>query len=111
MAGGHGRQHHSHHRLPGSRDRATGRPCELVGINDTEHNARLPDGIEGKSIAVLGKSEMLAALARAFPMTHWGRLLFSAKKSLYKAWYPLTGVGIHEEEVGRMGDGGKFAAK
>jgi 4'-phosphopantetheinyl transferase superfamily len=30
-------------------------------------------------------------LARAFPLTHWGRLLFSAKEAVYKAWYPLTG--------------------
>jgi 4'-phosphopantetheinyl transferase EntD len=34
---------------------------------------------------------MLAALVHAFPVTHWGRLLFSAKEAIYKAWYPLAG--------------------
>ena len=33
---------------------------------------------------------MLGALAREFPRTHWDRVLFSAKESVYKAWYPLT---------------------
>ena len=34
---------------------------------------------------------MLARLERDEPATHWGRVLFSAKESIYKAWYPLTG--------------------
>ena len=60
-----------------------------LGI-DTEQNEPLPDGVE-ELITVPGEPEMLAALARAFPAVHWGRLLFSAKESIYKAWYPLTG--------------------
>ena len=42
---------------------------------------------------------MLAALARAVPLTHWGRLLFSAKEAVYKAWYPLTGRWLGFEEA------------
>jgi 4'-phosphopantetheinyl transferase EntD len=81
-----------------------------VGI-DTEHNARLPDGIE-ESITVSGESEMLAALARGFPTTHWGRLLFSAKESLYKAWYPLTGRWLRFEDARLTIDtAGTFEAK
>ena len=55
---------------------------------------------------------MLAALARAFPVTHWDRLLFSAKESIYKAWYPLTGRWLGFEEARLMVDpAGTFAAK
>jgi 4'-phosphopantetheinyl transferase EntD len=81
-----------------------------VGI-DTEENGPLPDGTE-ESVTVPGESEMLAALARAFPATHWGRLLFSAKESTYKAWYPLTGRWLGFEEARLTIDpAGTFAAK
>jgi 4'-phosphopantetheinyl transferase EntD len=81
-----------------------------VGI-DTEENGPLPDGIE-ESVTVPGESEMLAALARAFPATHWGRLLFSAKESTYKAWYPLTDrwLGFEDARV-TIDPAGTFAAK
>ena len=68
-----------------------------VGI-DTEPNCPLPDGIED-SVVVPGEPEMLAALAHAVPLTHWGRLLFSAKESVYKAWYPLTGRWLGFEDA------------
>lgn len=81
-----------------------------IGI-DTEQNDRLPDGVE-ESITVEGEREMLAALSRAFPATHWGRLLFSAKESVYKAWYPLTGRGLGFEDARLVIDpAGTFAAK
>ena len=81
-----------------------------IGI-DTEQNGRLPNGIE-ESITVPGESEMLTALNRAFPATHWGRLLFSAKESIYKAWYPLTGRWLGFEDARLTIDpAGTFAAK
>ena len=81
-----------------------------IGI-DTEQNDRLPDGVE-EAITVRGETEMLAALSRAFPATHWDRLLFSAKESVYKAWYPLTGRGLGFEDARLMIDpAGTFAAK
>ena len=81
-----------------------------VGI-DTEQNGPLPDGVE-ESVTVPGEPEMLAALARAFPATHWGRLLFSAKESIYKAWYPLTGRWLGFEDARLTIDpAGTFAAK
>jgi 4'-phosphopantetheinyl transferase EntD len=81
-----------------------------VGI-DAEQNGRLPDGIE-EAITVPGEREMLAALGRAFPTTHWDRLLFSAKESIYKAWYPLTGrwLGFEDARV-TIDPNGTFAAK
>jgi 4'-phosphopantetheinyl transferase EntD len=81
-----------------------------VGI-DAEQNEPLPQGVE-KLITVRDESEMLVALARAFPTTQWGRLLFSAKESIYKAWYPLTGRLLSFEEVRLTIDPtGTFAAK
>ena len=81
-----------------------------LGI-DTEPNGPLPDGIEA-AVTVNGESEMLAALAQAFPATHWGRLLFSAKESIYKAWYPLTGRWLGFEDARLSIDPtGTFAAQ
>jgi 4'-phosphopantetheinyl transferase EntD len=81
-----------------------------IGI-DTEQNGKLPDGVE-ESITGPGESEMLAALSRAFPTTHWDRLLFSAKESVYKAWYPLTGRWLGFEDARLVIDPvGTFAAK
>jgi 4'-phosphopantetheinyl transferase EntD len=81
-----------------------------VGI-DTEQNGPLPDGID-ELITVQGEPEMLAALTRAFPVTHWGRVLFSAKESLYKAWYPLTGLWLGFDDARLTIDpAGTFAAR
>jgi 4'-phosphopantetheinyl transferase EntD len=81
-----------------------------VGI-DTEQNGPLPDGVE-EFVTVPGEPEMLTALARASPMTQWARLLFSAKESIYKAWYPLTGrwLGFEDARV-TIDPSGTFAAK
>ena len=81
-----------------------------VGI-DTEQNDPLPDGVE-ELVVNPGETEMLAALTRAFPMTHWPRLLFSAKESIYKAWYPLTGRWLDFKDAYLTIDpAGTFAAK
>jgi 4'-phosphopantetheinyl transferase EntD len=71
----------------------------LAGIGiDTEQNEPLPDRVE-ELVTVPGESEMLAALARASPETRWDRLLFSAKESVFKAWYPLTGRWLGFEDA------------
>jgi 4'-phosphopantetheinyl transferase EntD len=76
---------------------ATQSALASIGI-DTEQNAPLPDGVED-TITVSQEPEMLAALTRSCPGIHWGRLLFSAKESIYKAWYPLTGRGLGFEDA------------
>lgn len=70
-----------------------------LGI-DAEPNAALPDGV-AQVVTVPEESPLLAALDRAHPEIHWGRLLFSAKESVYKAWYPLTGrwLGFKDARV------------
>ena len=68
-----------------------------IGI-DAEANAPMPDGVL-EMVTVPGEPEMVEGLARVTPTTHWGRLLFSAKESVYKAWYPLTGRWLGFEEA------------
>lgn len=59
-----------------------------VGI-DAEQNAPLPDGVLGE-IARPEELSWLGELSRTVPAVCWDRLLFSAKESVYKAWFPLA---------------------
>lgn len=59
-----------------------------VGI-DAEINEMLPEGVRG-SITTSRERDMLRSLVRHDSTVCWDRLLFSAKESVYKAWYPLT---------------------
>lgn len=56
-----------------------------VGI-DAEPDEQLPPGIL-EQVAVAREQ---AWLATARPGVRWDRLLFSAKESVFKAWFPLT---------------------
>jgi 4'-phosphopantetheinyl transferase EntD len=96
----------------GFRAAAVARRSVLASIGiDTEQHDKLPDGVE-EAITVPGEREMLAALSRAFPATRWGRLLFSAKESVFKAWYPLTGRQLGFEDARLSIDpAGTFAAR
>ena len=59
-----------------------------VGI-DAEPNRPLPDGVLGE-VTLPAERVALAALAELNPAVHWETLLFSAKESVYKAWFPLA---------------------
>ncbi|MEU7425639.1 4'-phosphopantetheinyl transferase superfamily protein [Streptomyces sp. NPDC040750] len=67
-----------------------------VGI-DAEPNAPLPEGIL-EEISLGPERRQAAALLSARPEIAWDRLLFSAKESVFKAWYPVTGLelGFHQ---------------
>jgi 4'-phosphopantetheinyl transferase EntD len=65
------------------------RDVVTIGIDAEPHEA-LPDGVLD-AISIEAERAMLARLALDAPRVHWDRLLFSAKESVYKAWYPLTG--------------------
>ncbi|MBB5112829.1 4'-phosphopantetheinyl transferase superfamily protein [Micromonospora echinospora] len=84
----------------------------LAGLGiDAEPHEPLPDGVAGV-VTVAGEPERLAALRAADPATHWDRLLFSAKESVYKAWYPLTGRWLGFEEADLTFDpAGRFTAR
>ncbi|AKZ59372.1 4'-phosphopantetheinyl transferase Npt [Streptomyces ambofaciens ATCC 23877] len=60
-----------------------------VGI-DAEPDGPLPDGVL-PGVSLPAEAERLRRLGRERPGVHWDRLLFSAKESVYKAWFPLTG--------------------
>lgn len=42
------------------------------------------------TVALPAEAARHARLVRERPEVHWDRLLFSAKESVYKAWFPLT---------------------
>ncbi|BBH64028.1 putative 4'-phosphopantetheinyl transferase [Actinoplanes sp. OR16] len=65
-----------------------------VGI-DAEPHAPLPVRVL-PAVTTEADREHLAGLE---PGTHWDRLLFSAKESIYKAWYPITGRWLGFDDV------------
>lgn len=67
---------------------ASGAELASVGI-DAEPHEPLPEGLIG-DLASAKEIAMLGHLAAATPEIHWDRLLFCAKESVYKAWYPLA---------------------
>lgn len=68
-----------------------------IGL-DAEPNAALPPGV----LDIVSDDEeraWIAKFAAAEPHISWDRLLFSAKESVYKAWFPLTRRWLGFEEA------------
>jgi 4'-phosphopantetheinyl transferase EntD len=83
----------------GYRAAAVARDRDVVTIGlDAEPHEPLPAGVLG-AIASPGEQAAVAALATARAGTCWDRMLFSAKESVYKAWFPLTGRWLGFEEA------------
>ncbi|WP_309094790.1 4'-phosphopantetheinyl transferase superfamily protein [Streptomyces sp.] len=81
-----------------------------VGI-DAETDAPLPEGVL-ESVALPDEAERLRRLAARRPGVHWDRLLFSAKESVYKAWFPLTGKWLDFMEADiEIAPDGDFTAR
>ncbi|MBD0693600.1 4'-phosphopantetheinyl transferase [Streptomyces sp. CBMA123] len=76
-----------------------------LGI-DAEPALPLPEGVL-ESVALPVEQQRLAGLAAGRPDTPWDRILFSAKESVYKAWFPLTELWLdfHEAELDLSPDG------
>ncbi|AKJ09463.1 4'-phosphopantetheinyl transferase [Streptomyces incarnatus] len=69
---------------------ALARAADLASLGiDAEPHGRLPDGV-GASVFLPAEAERLDRLAGQRPDVHWDRILFSAKESVYKAWFPLV---------------------
>jgi len=84
---------------PGYRAAAVARRADLAGLGiDAERHGPLPEGVE-EQVTRPEERDRLARLAVTHPGIHWDRLLFSAKESVYKAWYPLTGRWLGFEEA------------
>ena len=59
-------------------------------------------------ISLESERALLADLTRRLPGTvHWDRVLFSAKESVYKAWFPLTRrwLGFEQADIELRLDG------
>jgi 4'-phosphopantetheinyl transferase EntD len=90
----------------GYRAAAVAHASDVVAIGlDAEPDAPLPRGVLDV-ISLPAERVRLAALA-AQPPVCWDRLLFSAKESVYKAWFPLTGrwLGFEHADVTITPDG------
>ncbi|WP_338493618.1 4'-phosphopantetheinyl transferase superfamily protein [Streptomyces sp. SJL17-4] len=68
-----------------------------LGIDAEPHGPLRPGVLE--YVTLPAERERLAHLARTHPSTHWDRLLFSAKESVYKVWYPLTRKWLDFDEA------------
>jgi 4'-phosphopantetheinyl transferase EntD len=97
----------------GYRACAVARSEEIVSVGiDAEPNAALPDGLIGD----IARPEELPELRRARlerPEVHWDRLLFSAKESVYKAWFPLAKrwLGFEDAVIVFDPSEGRFTAR
>ncbi|MEV8514145.1 4'-phosphopantetheinyl transferase superfamily protein [Dactylosporangium sp. NPDC051484] len=64
------------------------RDIASLGV-DAEPNGPLPTGVLA-SIALDAERDRVEELLTQRPEVRWDRLLFSAKESVYKTWYPLA---------------------
>ncbi|WDF42824.1 4'-phosphopantetheinyl transferase superfamily protein [Streptomyces sp. T12] len=75
------------------------RAADLVSLGiDAEPHGPLPEGVL-PVVALPAEADRLRRLAGEHPGIHWDRLLFSAKESVYKAWFPLTGKWLDFAEA------------
>lgn len=84
----------------GYRAAAVARDAAVVSIGiDAEPAAPISDPGVLPLISHESERTALAALGERHPHVPWDRLLFSAKESVYKTWFPLTGLWLGFEEA------------
>ena len=66
-----------------------------IGI-DAETHEQLPVGVV-EIVALEAERRWLSSLSQH--AIHWDRVLFSAKESVYKAWFPLTEKWLEFKDV------------
>ncbi|GAB3967057.1 4'-phosphopantetheinyl transferase superfamily protein [Actinoallomurus acanthiterrae] len=96
----------------GYRASAVARARDLLTIGiDAEPNGPLPDGVL-EAVSRPEERVWLTDLLATEPGVRWDRLLFSAKESVYKAWFPLTRrwLGFEDASVTVDPEAGTFAA-
>lgn len=76
-----------------------------IGI-DAEPHAAAPKGVL-EAIAIPAELRRMPGLKADDPKICWDRLLFSAKESTYKAWYPITQrwLGFEDADITLDADG------
>ncbi|MCT9930189.1 4'-phosphopantetheinyl transferase superfamily protein [Planotetraspora sp. A-T 1434] len=89
---------------------AAERDAATLGI-DAEPHGPLPSGVL-EAIARPEEIVALRLLQNAEPGVCWDRILFSAKESVYKAWFPVTGRWLEFSEASvDIGTSGRFTAR
>ncbi|MFE6689192.1 4'-phosphopantetheinyl transferase [Streptomyces sp. NPDC057743] len=84
----------------GYRAAALARATELATVGlDAEPNGPLPGNGVAETVLRPAERTHVAQLAAMRPEIHWDRLVFSAKESVYKAWFPLTHRWLDFEEA------------
>jgi 4'-phosphopantetheinyl transferase EntD len=101
----------------GYRAAAVARAADIVTIGlDAEPNEPLPDRVIG-AVSLPGERarlrDLAGDLAGAAPDACWDRLLFCAKETVYKAWFPLTGrwLGFEDADITINAADGTFEAR
>ena len=97
----------------GYRAAVVARRAQVVTVGvDAEPHAPLPDGVL-EAVTIARERSRLHGLAGQRPDVHWDRLLFSAKESVYKAWFPLTlrWLGFEDVEISLDAAAGTFRAR
>ncbi|MFI2203433.1 4'-phosphopantetheinyl transferase [Streptomyces sp. NPDC020192] len=75
------------------------RESDLLSLGiDAEPHGPLPEGV-GRTVFLPAEAIRLARLTARWPGVHWDRILFSAKESVYKAWFPLTRAWLDFSEA------------
>jgi 4'-phosphopantetheinyl transferase EntD len=83
----------------GYRAAAVAHDRDIVTIGlDAEPHDTLPDGVLG-AVASPAEQARVAGLSAARPGVCWDRMLFCAKETVYKAWFPLTQRWLGFEEA------------
>ena len=100
----------------GYRAAAIARSVDIVtvGVDAEPHEALPPEVLN--AVTLPEERGRLAKLAATRPEVHWDRLLFSAKESVYKSWFPLTRRWLDFEEASIVfdltdGEPGSFYAR
>jgi len=86
----------------GYRAAAVARAADILAVGiDAEPHGPLPDGVIDAIHSTAGERAALKHLTDRAPGVHWDRLLFSAKETVYKAWYPYHHkmLGFDEAEL------------
>jgi 4'-phosphopantetheinyl transferase EntD len=97
----------------GYRAAAIARTEDSVSLGiDAEQNRPLPEGVL-EVVSLEREFKQVTTLTALRPAVCWDRLLFSAKESVFKTWYPLTGreLDFDEAELDIDPDAGTFTAR
>ncbi|MEW2068595.1 4'-phosphopantetheinyl transferase superfamily protein [Streptomyces sp. NPDC007346] len=84
----------------GYRAAALARSADVLSLGvDAEPHAPLPEGVGELVVSPSERERFTGPRAGEAGGIHWDRVLFSAKESVFKVWYPLTLTELDFEEA------------